>query len=150
MSSSAFPEPRPRPGAGAAHLGPEATGPGPAFNGGVSLDAASLRPPSQDVVGISLALTDYHRTMDWMDALVRERGKAIVTAAAVHLVMVAREDAATRAAISEPHVLAVPDGQPLVWAQKALGHRDASRVYGPELMAKYLERVAIGGHGAES
>jgi N-acetylglucosaminyldiphosphoundecaprenol N-acetyl-beta-D-mannosaminyltransferase len=35
----------------------------------------------------------------------------------------------------------VPDGQPLVWALRALGHRDASRIYGPELMARYCERA---------
>jgi N-acetylglucosaminyldiphosphoundecaprenol N-acetyl-beta-D-mannosaminyltransferase len=102
--------------------------------------AAALRPPAQTIVGVPLALTDYERTMDWMDAVVAERGKAMVTAAAVHLVMVAREDAATRMAIDDPRVLAVPDGQPLVWALKALGHPDASRVYGPDLMAAYLER----------
>jgi N-acetylglucosaminyldiphosphoundecaprenol N-acetyl-beta-D-mannosaminyltransferase len=103
-------------------------------------DAAALRPASPEVVGIPLALTNYERTMNWMDAVVAERGKAIVTAAAVHLVMVAREVPAVREAVVQPHVLAVPDGQPLVWALKALGHRDASRVYGPDLMAAYLER----------
>ncbi len=155
MSSSADPDPRPRPGAGAAagaaggshghrpgfgahgdHHQREPIGPSPAGQ-----DATALRPRAQEVVGIPLALTNYDRTMDWMDAVVYERGKAIVTAAAVHLVMVAREDAATKAAVSDPHVLAVPDGQPLVWAQRALGHRNASRVYGPDLMAKYLERA---------
>ncbi len=104
--------------------------------------ATALRPPAQEVVGIPLALTDYERTMDWMDAVVAERSKAMVTAAAVHLVMVAREDPVTHAAIRDPRVLAVPDGQPLVWALKALGHPDASRVYGPDLMAKYLARGA--------
>jgi N-acetylglucosaminyldiphosphoundecaprenol N-acetyl-beta-D-mannosaminyltransferase len=102
--------------------------------------AAALRPPAETVVGVPLALTDYVRTMDWMDAVVAERDKAMVTAAAVHLVMVAREDETTRMAIGDPRVLAVPDGQPLVWALKALGHPDASRVYGPSLMAAYLER----------
>ena len=38
--------------------------------------------------------------------------------------------------------LVVPDGQPLVWALRALGHRSASRVYGPELMARYCEHAA--------
>jgi N-acetylglucosaminyldiphosphoundecaprenol N-acetyl-beta-D-mannosaminyltransferase len=108
-------------------------------------DPAALRPPAETVVGMPLALTDYERTMDWMDALVAAREKAMVTAAAVHLVMVAREDAATRAAVTDPRTLAVPDGQPLVWALKALGQRDASRVYGPELMARYLERSTRSG-----
>jgi N-acetylglucosaminyldiphosphoundecaprenol N-acetyl-beta-D-mannosaminyltransferase len=100
------------------------------------------RPPVAEVVGIPLALTDYDRTMDWMDAAVARRERAIVTAAAVHLVMVADEDDETRRAIVRDDVLAVPDGQPLAWALRALGHRDASRVYGPDLMAKYCERSA--------
>ncbi len=92
------------------------------------------------MVGVPLALTDYQRTMDWMDATIAAREKAYVTAAAVHLVMVAREDLETFAAVTDPHALAVPDGQPLVWALRALGHRRASRVYGPDLMARYIER----------
>jgi N-acetylglucosaminyldiphosphoundecaprenol N-acetyl-beta-D-mannosaminyltransferase len=100
------------------------------------------RPPVAEVVGVQLALTDYERTMDWMDAAIARGERAIVSAAAVHLVMVAAEDPETSAAISRDDVLAVPDGQPLVWALKALGHHDASRVYGPDLMAKYCERSA--------
>src|SRR4051794_4894869 len=103
---------------------------------------ATPRPPVAPVVGVPLALTDYERTMDWMDAAIARRERAIVTAAAVHLVMVADEDAETREAIVRDDVLAVPDGQPLAWALKALGHADASRVYGPDLMAKYCERSA--------
>jgi N-acetylglucosaminyldiphosphoundecaprenol N-acetyl-beta-D-mannosaminyltransferase len=103
------------------------------------------RPPVTPVVGIPLALTDYEHTMDWMDAAVARRERAIVTAAAVHLVMVAREDRATASAICRDDVLAVPDGQPLVWALRALGHGGASRVYGPDLMAKYCERSTATG-----
>jgi len=54
--------------------------------------------------------------------------------------MVSQEDAGTRDAVLGCS-LAVPDGQPLVWAMRSLGH-DASRVYGPELMARYCERSA--------
>jgi N-acetylglucosaminyldiphosphoundecaprenol N-acetyl-beta-D-mannosaminyltransferase len=100
------------------------------------------RPPVSEVVGVPLALTDYERTMDWMDATVARRERAIVSAAAVHLVMVAGEDAETREAVCRDDLLAVPDGQPLVWALRALGHDDASRVYGPDLMAKYCARSA--------
>jgi N-acetylglucosaminyldiphosphoundecaprenol N-acetyl-beta-D-mannosaminyltransferase len=103
--------------------------------------AASPAPlPAADILGVSLALTDYERAMDWMDGSIAARDKVYVTAAAVHLVMVAQEDAETRAAVEEA-TLAVPDGQPLVWALRALGH-EASRVYGPDLMARYCERSA--------
>jgi N-acetylglucosaminyldiphosphoundecaprenol N-acetyl-beta-D-mannosaminyltransferase len=96
--------------------------------------------PRAEILGTQLALTDYDDTMDWMDEVVRGGTRASVTAAAVHLVMVAQEDPETRHAVD--HALAVPDGVPLVWALRALGHRDASRVYGPDLMAKYCARSA--------
>ncbi len=53
--------------------------------------------PRTTVLGTELALTDYEGAMDWMDEVVRRRERACVTAAAVHLVMVAREDPETRA-----------------------------------------------------
>jgi N-acetylglucosaminyldiphosphoundecaprenol N-acetyl-beta-D-mannosaminyltransferase len=96
--------------------------------------------PRRGVLGTELALTDYGGAMDWMDEVVRRRGRTCVTAAAVHLVMVAREDPETRRAVDR--ALAVPDGVPLVWALRALGHPDASRVYGPDLMAAYCARCA--------
>ncbi|HVW19534.1 MAG TPA: WecB/TagA/CpsF family glycosyltransferase [Solirubrobacteraceae bacterium] len=97
-------------------------------------------PPTVEIVGTSLAATDYEEVMDWIDATVAANGRVCLTAAAVHLVMVAREDPETRAAVDR--ALAVPDGQPLVWAMRALGHRRATRVYGPDLMANYCERSA--------
>ena len=112
----------------------------PAFAAPLAAAAERVRPREVPVVGVPLALTDYQRTMDWMDATIAAHEKAYVTAAAVHLVMVAREDLETFAAVTDPHALAVPDGQPLVWALRALGHRRASRVYGPDLMARYIER----------
>src|SRR4051794_9078031 len=108
-------------------------------------EASVPPPPVVPVVGVPLALTDYESTMEWMDAAIPRGGRAIVTAAAVHLVMVAGEDPATREAICRDDVLAVPDGQPLAWALRALGHAEASRVYGPDLMAKYCERSAATG-----
>jgi len=102
--------------------------------------AVAARPQTAEVLGVPLALTDYEQTMDWMDTVVAERDKAYLSAAAVHLVMVAQEDEATRAAVRGA-TLVVPDGQPLVWALKSMGH-EASRVYGPDLMAKYCERSA--------
>ena len=109
-----------------------------------SLPAASApttaaTPPKMPVLGIPLALTSYDETMRWMDERVLAHDNVFLSAAAVHLVMVAQEDAAVRDAVLRC-TLVVPDGVPLVWAQRALGHREASRVYGPELMARYLER----------
>jgi N-acetylglucosaminyldiphosphoundecaprenol N-acetyl-beta-D-mannosaminyltransferase len=76
-----------------------------------------------------------------MEAVIAAGGRGYVTAAAVNLVMSAREDPQTRAAVLGA-TLAVPDGQPLVWALRALGHGRATRIYGPDLMANFCARAA--------
>jgi N-acetylglucosaminyldiphosphoundecaprenol N-acetyl-beta-D-mannosaminyltransferase len=106
--------------------------------------AQAVPPPGVEILGVPLALTDYERTMDWMDATIASHGKGYVCVAATHTVMACQEDADLRAAVLNAD-LVVPDGQPLVWAMNALGHRLSSRVYGPDLMARYCERAATTG-----
>jgi len=96
------------------------------------------------VLGIPVALTDYEGAIAWIDAHVESRERAYVTAAAVHLVMSARNDAEARAATLGAGLI-VPDGQPLVWALRLLGHHLDARVYGPDLMAAYCQRAAATG-----
>jgi N-acetylglucosaminyldiphosphoundecaprenol N-acetyl-beta-D-mannosaminyltransferase len=93
------------------------------------------------VLGIPLAISDYEQVMDWMEAMIAAGERGYVTAAAVNLVMSAREEPATLAATLGA-TLAVPDGMPLVWALRLLGHRRATRVYGPDLMAGFCARAA--------
>jgi N-acetylglucosaminyldiphosphoundecaprenol N-acetyl-beta-D-mannosaminyltransferase len=97
-------------------------------------------PPTVPVLGVPLAMTDYEHAMDWIDAMVARRQSAYVSPATVHLVMRCQEDPAVRDAVLGCSLI-VPDGQPLVWAMRSLGH-EASRVYGPDLMARYCERSA--------
>ena len=98
-------------------------------------------PPTVEILGVPLAVSDYEQVMDWMDAMIAAGARGYVTAAAVNLVMSAQEDPDTRAAVLGA-TLAVPDGQPLVWALHALGHPSATRVYGPDLMARFCARAA--------
>ncbi|HEX3517945.1 MAG TPA: WecB/TagA/CpsF family glycosyltransferase [Solirubrobacteraceae bacterium] len=95
-------------------------------------------------MGVELAVSDYEEVIDWMEAVIATDSRAYVTAAAVNLVMSAHEDPDTRAAVLGA-TLAVPDGQPLVWALRALGERRATRVYGPDLMARFCARAAVSG-----
>jgi N-acetylglucosaminyldiphosphoundecaprenol N-acetyl-beta-D-mannosaminyltransferase len=90
---------------------------------------------------VPLAVSDYAEVIDWMQAVIDVGARAYVTAAAVNLVMSAREDAAAREALLGA-TLAVPDGQPLVWALRALGHPTATRVYGPDLMLRFCAHAA--------
>jgi N-acetylglucosaminyldiphosphoundecaprenol N-acetyl-beta-D-mannosaminyltransferase len=93
---------------------------------------------------VPLALTDYERTIDWMDATIAAHARGYICVAAVHTVMACREDPDLHAAVLGSD-LTVPDGQPLVWAMNALGHELPSRVYGPDLMARCCESAAVTG-----
>jgi len=74
-----------------------------------------------------------------------EPARGYVCAANVHTVSLARRDAAFREALNGA-LLAVPDGQPLVWAHRILGGRRLTgRVYGPTLMLKLCEGAAARG-----
>jgi N-acetylglucosaminyldiphosphoundecaprenol N-acetyl-beta-D-mannosaminyltransferase len=103
-------------------------------------------PPSRvEVLGVPLAVSDYDEVIEWMLAVIESGQTGCLTAAAVNLVMSAHDDPSTRAAVLDTTTLAVPDGQPLVWALRLLGARKATRVYGPELMARFCARAAESG-----
>ncbi len=88
-----------------------------------------------------LAVSNYEQVVEWMDAMVAADARGWLTAAAVNLVMSARDDSATMRAVLGA-TLAVPDGQPLVWALRLLGYARATRVYGPDLMAHHCAHAA--------
>lgn len=114
------------------------------YRHGIASEPTPTPPKRAEILGIPLAVSDYEQIMDWMDAMIATGERGYVTAAAVNLVMNAQENPATMEAVMAA-TLAVPDGQPLVWALRALGHTDATRVYGPDLMASYCARAAGNG-----
>ena len=99
---------------------------------------------TDDILGVRLALIDYERTLDWVDAMVAEDEQGYICVCNVHTVMASQEDPELRLALMGSS-LNVPDGQPLVWALNALGHSLTDRVYGPELMARACARAAVSG-----
>jgi N-acetylglucosaminyldiphosphoundecaprenol N-acetyl-beta-D-mannosaminyltransferase len=105
--------------------------------------AAGVR--TRDILGVPIAITDYARAMEVMDAMVEQRERGYVCAAPVHAIMVAQDDPEMYAALRRS-TLTVPDGMPLVWAANMLGERLPDRVYGPELMLRYNDRCAERGH----
>ncbi|HKG40086.1 MAG TPA: WecB/TagA/CpsF family glycosyltransferase [Conexibacter sp.] len=106
----------------------------------------AVLPPVQQapVLGVPLAVTDYARTLDWIDAAVQLGAREYLCVAAVHTVMESRDDDALREAV-DGAAFTVPDGQPLAWALRKLGHDIDARVYGPELMDRACARAAVSG-----
>ena len=115
--------------------------PAPAVPRGKSAPPAPAPVADQPVLGVPLALTDYDKTLGWIDDMIAADARGYVCVAAVHTVMASQEDPELREAVLASD-LVVPDGQPLVWAMNALGHDLPSRVYGPELMDRACARAA--------
>ncbi len=106
---------------------------------------AALPPVEQaPILGVPLAVTDYDRTLDWINAAVQLGAREYLCVAAVHTVMESRDDDALREAV-DGAAFTVPDGQPLAWALRKLGHDIDARVYGPELMDRACARSAQSG-----
>ena len=99
----------------------------------------------REILGLSIAMTDYERAMDAMDAMIATRSPGYVCALATHAVSLSRDDTELRDAILAS-TLALPDGVPLVWAANILGEHLPNRVYGPELMRRYNNRCVEQGH----
>ena len=108
--------------------------------------ARAVLPPVDQapVLGVPLAVTDYERTLDWIDAAVAHGAREYLCVAAVHTVMESHKDDALREAV-DGAAFTVPDGQPLAWALRKLGHEIDARVYGPELMERACARAARSG-----
>ncbi|GAC1325412.1 MAG: WecB/TagA/CpsF family glycosyltransferase [Thermoleophilaceae bacterium] len=118
---------------------------GSALQAELSRPRAAQHVPTRDIIGVPIALVDYERAMDVMDAIVANREREYVCAVAVHAVTVAHRDPEMRAALRGA-AMTVPDGMPLVWAAKLLGEDLDDRVYGPDLMQLYCARCAAQGH----
>ncbi len=102
-------------------------------------------PCRESVLGCPLALTTYADAVTCVRALAARGDLAYaVEAANVHVVALARHDAAFREAMAR-FDLWLPDGMPLVWSLNRKlppAERLRDRVYGPTFMLRCLEATA--------
>jgi N-acetylglucosaminyldiphosphoundecaprenol N-acetyl-beta-D-mannosaminyltransferase len=116
-------------------------------------DPDATRLDSRRVVSVRVDASSYdsasHQVTDWAEA----RESRYVCVCNVHMVMEAHDDPTFQTVVNKAD-LVVPDGMPLVWALRWLGVSGASRVYGPHLMLRILERaqtkgIPVGLHGGD-
>jgi N-acetylglucosaminyldiphosphoundecaprenol N-acetyl-beta-D-mannosaminyltransferase len=98
--------------------------------------AAAGLPAKQEIVGTPISVTRFSDVAEALAAPRADRAR-VIAVCNVHSVMSARRDPALAAALQEADV-ATPDGMPLVWGLRALGHEEAGRVYGEEIMRRVL------------
>jgi N-acetylglucosaminyldiphosphoundecaprenol N-acetyl-beta-D-mannosaminyltransferase len=93
-------------------------------------------PSKEDIAGTPISLVQFESMSAILAAPRRDRA-TVVAVCNVHSVMSARRDAELAAALRAADV-ATPDGMPLVWALRALGHEQAQRVYGEGILRRGL------------
>jgi N-acetylglucosaminyldiphosphoundecaprenol N-acetyl-beta-D-mannosaminyltransferase len=108
--------------------------------------------PSERVIGVRFEVCDYTQAVNWLidavDCSTSQPGPAgeprgrYLCAANVADAMMAKHDPQFAAAM-ESSDLNVPDGAPIVWAMRSVGHNIRRRVYGPTLMEKALRNPTI-------
>ena len=86
-----------------------------------------------NILGVGLSVLNLRTALATIAAAVSERRKGYICVTGVHGVMEAQDDPAFKKILNDAF-LCTPDGMPMVWAGKLNGHREMSRVYGPDLM----------------
>jgi N-acetylglucosaminyldiphosphoundecaprenol N-acetyl-beta-D-mannosaminyltransferase len=91
------------------------------------------QPPRFNVLGVGVHALDLRLACSLVVDRARARSHGYVCITGVHGVMEAQGDPALRRILNAAF-LNTPDGMPLVWLGRWHGHRQITRVYGPDLM----------------
>jgi N-acetylglucosaminyldiphosphoundecaprenol N-acetyl-beta-D-mannosaminyltransferase len=85
------------------------------------------------VLGVGISVINLQTALTAIGDAVLARRKGYICVTGVHGVMEAQADAGFRRTLNQAF-LCTPDGMPMVWMGWLRGHREMSRVYGPDLM----------------
>ncbi len=96
------------------------------------------------VLGMKVSWTDYRHAVDLVILWAQQRASKYVCVATVNNVMESYDSERFQAVMNEAD-LVTPDGMPVVWALRWLGHKKATRVYGPDLTQVVLAQAAANG-----
>lgn len=92
-----------------------------------------------DVLGVGISVVDLDGAIAAFEDWIRTDHRTYVCVTGVHGVMESQRDASLLD-IHNRSGLTTPDGMPVVWAGRWAGVPEMSRVYGPELMTRAMER----------
>ncbi len=92
----------------------------------------------QDILGVKISITNLDQCVETIQAWITQGGKQYVCVAPGHSVMDCQDDPKLRNIFNNSG-MTTPDGMSIVWALKAAGHRDVTRVYGPDLMLRVCQ-----------
>jgi N-acetylglucosaminyldiphosphoundecaprenol N-acetyl-beta-D-mannosaminyltransferase len=97
------------------------------------IGAANSNGARAEILGVGVSAIDMAEAVATIDRWIREGTRHYVCITGVHGVMEAQKDPDLRD-IHNRAGMVTPDGMPLVWMGRHLGHSRMRRVYGPDLM----------------
>jgi N-acetylglucosaminyldiphosphoundecaprenol N-acetyl-beta-D-mannosaminyltransferase len=101
--------------------------------------------PRFNLLGTGISAVNLSTAEAAVLAALKQRDRACVSTADVRAVSLAAEDPEFRLRLNNS-LLTTPDGMPLVWLGRLLGHRSVGRVYGPDLMLSLCAATAGTAH----
>jgi N-acetylglucosaminyldiphosphoundecaprenol N-acetyl-beta-D-mannosaminyltransferase len=96
---------------------------------------------SSYILGMKVSHTSYSHAVETICEWAEKHQSRYVCVATVNNVMEAFDSTNFRQLMNEAD-LVTPDGMPVVWGARCLGHKRATRVYGPDLTPLLLEQAA--------
>ncbi len=98
-----------------------------------------------NILGVGISAVNMERALQVMEGWILRGEKQYVCVANVHSVMESQRDQALLRIMNRSG-LSTPDGMPLVWLCRRAGHRQVSRVYGPDLLLAFSDLAARAGY----
>lgn len=98
----------------------------------------------EQILGATIDVLDWDEALERISAWANARESRIVCLCNVHSLVTARRDPAFGEVIREAD-LAAPDGMPVAWMLRRLGHIGQKRISGPDLMWRYCAGAAARG-----
>lgn len=100
----------------------------------------------ENILGVGISAMNMYQALSVIDSWIQRGERRYVCLAAVHSVLDCQSSAELREIFNRSG-LTTPDGMPLVWLLRMRGHREVSRVYGPDLMLAVCQRFNDAGLG---
>jgi N-acetylglucosaminyldiphosphoundecaprenol N-acetyl-beta-D-mannosaminyltransferase len=98
-----------------------------------------------NILGVPIAAVSLNEAADKIEEWIRGGQDAYVTVTGVHGIMESQYDLEVKR-IHQKAGMCVPDGMPTVWIGKFYGHKNMTRVYGPDLMLEIMKRSVAKGY----
>lgn len=99
---------------------------------------------TESVIGSAIDVVSWDEAVQRLDAWSRERTSRVVCICNAHSLVTARQDAAFAETLRQAE-MCTPDGAPVAWMLRRLGHAGQARINGPDLMWRYCAHAATSG-----